>query len=293
MRKLRKYLLGLIGLLILVVGLVFAIHLRRPPREDYTAKLFQGVSYVRQTRSTPRPLMIHVVEIDLRAPGINFLVTPGNSSNGLEIPARTTSTFAEEFGVQIAINGSFFSPFRVGNFLWDYYPHSGDPVDITGLAISNGETYSDPYKNQPIICITEKRAEIRFNNCPSETMQALAGSPILIDDGHTVVTDNKGDLHPRTAIAMNSTGEILWLIVVDGRQPNYSEGVTLAELADIAVETGAVWAFNLDGGGSSALVMMEDKKAHPLNSPIHKRIPMWERPVANHFGVYAQPISDQ
>ena len=47
----------------------------------------------------------------------------------------TTSEFVEEFGVQLAINGSFFEPFRVGNLLWDYYPHSNDPVDIIGMAI--------------------------------------------------------------------------------------------------------------------------------------------------------------
>ena len=41
-------------------------------------------------------------------------------------------------------------------------------------------------------------------------------------------------------------------------------------------------------GESSTLVMMKDGKVRALNAPIHKRIPMWNRPVANHLGVYAE-----
>jgi exopolysaccharide biosynthesis protein len=44
-------------------------------------------------------------------------------------------------------------------------------------------------------------------------------------------------------------------VVVDGRQPNYSEGVSLVELAEILRHHGAYTALNLDGGGSSALVV--------------------------------------
>jgi exopolysaccharide biosynthesis protein len=40
-------------------------------------------------------------------------------------------------------------------------------------------------------------------------------------------------------------------LIVDGRQPNYSEGVTLPELAQIAIDYGAYTALNLHGGGSS------------------------------------------
>jgi hypothetical protein len=287
--KFREWFLGFVLLLGLVTALVVVIHLRRPPQVNYTAELFQGVLYVRQARSMPRPLMVHIVEIELHAPGIDFLVTPGDSTAGLEIPARTTSAFVEEFDVQVAINGSFSQPFHIGTFLWDYYPHSGDPVDVLGLAISNGEMYSDAHKDMPVLCIAKGHAEVRRSDCPIGTSQALAGGQILVDDGYPVIEGEGGKLHPRTAVAVDATGETLWLIVIDGRQRNYSEGVTLAELANIAVEIGADKALNLDGGGSSTLATMRYNGAHLLNSPVHKRIPMWERPVANHLGVYAQP----
>ena len=76
---------------------------------------------------------------------------------------------------------------------------------------------------------------------------------------------------------------------MDGRQPNYSEGVTLAELGRIVLDYGGDTALNLDGGGSTALVM-QDTTGHPkvLNMPIDNRVPGRERPVANHLGVYVR-----
>ncbi len=290
-RHAKRVLIVLI-LLTLVTSLPFvAVRLLRPPRTNRTAELFQGVLYVRQARTTPRPLMIHIIEIDLQTSGIDFLVTPGDSSKGLEVTARTTSEFLEEFGAQVAINGSFSVPFRAGSFLWDYYSHSGEPVDVTGLATSNGEMYSD-HKEWPVICITAGRAEISQSGCLEGTSQALAGSQILVKDGESVVQHDAGGLHPRTAVAVDEEGETLWLIVVDGRQRSYSEGVTLEELAGIAVELEADRALNLDGGGSSTLVISDGKGTSVLNSPIHTRVPMRQRPVANHLGVYAQPIEE-
>ena len=76
---------------------------------------------------------------------------------------------------------------------------------------------------------------------------------------------------------------------VDGRQPNYSEGVSIAELAQIVIDYDGYTALNLDGGGSVTLVVEgADGEPEILNSPIHNRIPGRERPVANHFGIYAQ-----
>jgi hypothetical protein len=79
--------------------------------------------------------------------------------------------------------------------------------------------------------------------------------------------------------------------VADGRQPNYSEGVNLPELAQIILDAGGFNALNLDGGGSTALVMQgQDGQPLQLGSAIHTRIPGRERPVANHLGIFAQPL---
>jgi hypothetical protein len=62
------------------------------------------------------------------------------------------------------------------------------------------------------------------------------------------------DRHPRTAVAKLRDGRLL-LITADGRQPGVSVGMTLRELAEYLLSIGAVDAINLDGGGSTAMVL--------------------------------------
>lgn len=60
--------------------------------------------------------------------------------------------------------------------------------------------------------------------------------------------------HPRTAVAKMKDGKLL-MITVDGRQPSVSVGMTLQELAEYLLSLGAVDAINLDGGGSTTMVL--------------------------------------
>jgi exopolysaccharide biosynthesis protein len=61
---------------------------------------------------------------------------------------------------------------------------------------------------------------------------------------------------PRTALGVTKDGHVL-LVVVDGRQPDHSIGMTLTELAGFMKELGATQAMNLDGGGSSEMTVGE------------------------------------
>jgi hypothetical protein len=295
-RWLIRLVIAVLLVLLLVTLVVAAIWPDRPPRTDSQAELFQGVTYTCSARMAPRPLMIHIVEIDLSAPGIRLLVTPGDESSGMDLYAQTTGAFLAEAGVQVAVNGSFFEPFRPGFLLgFASEPNRGDPVSVKGLSISDGEIYSEDYPELPVLCLSNGRAEIRAGGCTADTRQALAGNPIFVEHGAPVVHERSAyhrDPHPRTAVAVDAGGRTLWLIVVDGRQPDYSEGATLAELADITLELGVETALNLDGGGSSTLVAEGADGPYLLNAPIHTRLVMRERPVANHLGVYALPMGE-
>jgi exopolysaccharide biosynthesis protein len=61
--------------------------------------------------------------------------------------------------------------------------------------------------------------------------------------------------HPRTIVGVASRGRRILLITVDGRQPGYSVGTTNRESARLALELGATEAINLDGGGSTTMVV--------------------------------------
>ena len=83
----------------------------------------------------------------------------------------------------------------------------------------------------------------------------VGGGPVLLRDGEVVANCDTGcDSHPRTGVGVTATGEIV-LVVIDGRQARWSRGVTLVRFANIMRDLGAVSALNLDGGGSSVMVV--------------------------------------
>lgn len=79
--------------------------------------------------------------------------------------------------------------------------------------------------------------------------------------------------HPRTLVGRDRDGDT-WLVVVDGRQPGHSAGMSLPELTAFSRRLGLVDALNLDGGGSSTMVV----KGSVVNKPSD---PTGPRPVSD------------
>jgi hypothetical protein len=295
LRLLRAVLLG--TLFLLGAGAASAsgwyfwlLHRSQPP--DVSRTLFRGITYTRESLRTPRPIVVHTVRVDLRAPGIRFLVTPGKPVPVAQLPARKTSRFLEEFGLQLAINGSYFKPWW-SKAPWDYYPHAGDPVEVLGLASSEGRRYSAPDPARVTLDLSP-RNDVTIGTGNRRPYNALSAGPLLLADGVPPPRLVRRRAHarpePRSAVAIDRAGGTLYLYLVDGRQPHYSEGVTLPELAALIAERGGYRAMNLDGGGSSTLAVEgAGGRTEILNSTIHSKIPGRERPVANHLGIYALP----
>lgn len=125
---------------------------------------------------------------------------------------------------------------------------------------------------------------------PNGIVDAVSGNGVLVRDGAvTADVDTVGNAgfrgrNPRTAVGIMPNGHIV-LAVVDGRQPGYSDGMSLRELADLFVALGARDALNLDGGGSSTIVARGiDGTLHIVNKPSDKE---GERPVGNALVVRA------
>jgi len=257
----------------------------QPAEKNQT--LFQGIQYVREVRQSPRPLVIHVVTVSLRESGIEFLVTPGDPDAELPLEARPTSSFLEEFDLQLAVNGDGVTPWRSNSWL-DYYPHPGDRVDPIGLSASQGVVYSQHRDAEPTLYISRDR-RARFNNPIGGVYNAISGNLMVVENGKSLVAPGGDNTpQPRTAVALDKPRRQLIILVVDGRQTGYSEGATLNELADLILEFGGHSGMNMDGGGSSTLVMEgRNGKAVILNSPIDRNIPGKERSVGNHLGIFA------
>lgn len=287
----RKSLINMLGETMLSIDEKLEI---RPPREAYVEQISTGMQYARKVEDFPRPLMIHIVTIDLSNPNIQFLVTPTDTSNFGQIRAQTTSDFLETFNseeIAIAVNANFFGPFSRAPFF--SYPNSGDVVEVHGLSISEGRLQSSPRSSYPTLCLIPSSslgsmsAEISGGeDCSSpNTEQAVSGNNLLVKGGVNLMKSG-GPVQPRTAIGITDEGSQskLVIVVIDGRQAKYSEGATLHELAQILIKLGVKFAINLDGGGSSALAIRRaGEKIKLLNSPIDRNVWGNERPVGNHL----------
>ncbi|MBN1629332.1 MAG: phosphodiester glycosidase family protein [Thermoleophilia bacterium] len=99
--------------------------------------------------------------------------------------------------------------------------------------------------------------------------EAIGGGPRLVRDGRVSVEYSRERFsgsfasrrHPRTGVGLRDN--TLVLVTVDGRQPGYSEGMTLEEFAHLFVELGCTDALNLDGGGSTTMVV----RGETVNAP--------------------------
>jgi hypothetical protein len=264
----------------------------RPAPVPVREKLYDGVVYQRVVKVLPRPMIAHVISIDTKKNDVSFLVTPPDSEGETPLNARTTSQFLEEFGVQIAVNGDGFSPWW-SNSPADYYPHVGDPVTPLGFSASDGVVYWDGQNEgdvgiEPTLYIS-RRNDLSFNIRPNRLSGAISGDRMLVVKGEIVQDLDDEELDPRTALGINRNGRYLYLVVVDGRQPFYSQGATFAELAELLRKQGAYMAMAMDGGGSSTLVVEgDDGLPRILNTPIDNYIPGRERPVGNHLGIYVK-----
>lgn len=106
-----------------------------------------------------------------------------------------------------------------------------------------------------------------------EIVEMIGGDRIILSEGQ-VQNNNWPEQHPRTAIGFSQDRDSLILAVVDGRSEE-SAGVSTKQLADLMKLSGSWWALNLDGGGSSVMIVNQ----HIMNDPSDG----YERSVANGF----------
>lgn len=98
---------------------------------------------------------------------------------------------------------------------------------------------------------------------PWKPFYAFGGGPSLLENGSIHITNNEerkfagkaiDDKHPRTAIGYTADGKMI-LLVVQGRMKNIADGATLPQLAQIFISLNCIEAMNLDGGGSSCMLI--------------------------------------
>ncbi|MGB2977594.1 MAG: phosphodiester glycosidase family protein [Propionicimonas sp.] len=174
------------------------------------------------------------------------------------------SEIAQQAGAVLAING-------------DYYGFRD-----TGIVIRNGVAYRDKGARQGLACyadgsmrLYDETATTAARLVADGVWNTLSFGPGLVEGGAVIagidsveIDTNVGNhsvqgQQPRTGVGVVAANHVLF-VVVDGRSAGYSRGVTMTEFAEIFVELGATVAYNLDGGGSSAMVFNGSLVNNPL-----------------------------
>jgi exopolysaccharide biosynthesis protein len=255
------------------LAILFAICLLASPargQDGATTRPFPAVTYRHEVRKTP-PLHLHIVTVDLTDPAVHIKVAKGGVDPNLAAPWETTlipvSAMAQRDGLSVAVNGSFFEPKdfkmifgrRVG-----YFP--GNWARACGYSMSDGALYSASpmLPNWPSLAV-DSHGHVTIGKLASvlaDFQQIVSGSQLLLMNGQIAVADdpnpgNDGKPAPRTAVGIDQDAKTLFLLVVDGRRPDFSAGMTIHQLAREMQLLGAWQSLNLDSGGSSTLVMSD------------------------------------
>ena len=121
--------------------------------------------------------------------------------------------------------------------------------------------------------------------------EALGGGPELIRQGRPIFRPNEdfgtyhlNRRHPRTAVGQRSDGRIV-MLVVDGRRPGYSSGMTNFELAQTMARLGVVTASALDAGGSSTMAFDGRLLSRPSDTGGERMVS--EALLVMYYGVHA------
>jgi hypothetical protein len=139
--------------------------------------------------------------------------------------------------------------------------HTVDRVecDGDGMAVAGGLVLSaQPGTEEAVFLRSLTPGEaltVSWSVGSPRALDAIGGVPMLVADGRIVLgpcTTSFCRRHPRTAAGVTADGRVL-LVAVDGRQPKWSVGMSLGELARFMLRLGARWAVNLDGGGSTTV----------------------------------------
>ena len=212
------------------------------------------------TLSTYREYDTTIYVADVQLASADYLKTAfAQNAYGRNVTATTSDT-AELAGAILAVNG-------------DYYG-----AQESGYVLRNGVLYrSSAKKNQEdlviyadgsfeIITETEVSAQELLDR---GAVQILSFGPALVEGGEIAVEEGEEvgkamASNPRTAVAV--VDELHYLFIVSDGRTDESEGLSLRQLAEFAASLGAETVYNLDGGGSSAMVFSGELINNPTTS---------------------------
>ena len=247
--------------------------MRLPAAPRTGAERSAPLVYWSELRTSPEALAIHVLRVDLhsRAIQVDAVIADDPDGSGPAEAALTNPiTLARRANVLAAVNANAFAglPDSTGTSSHDW--HEGMAVNIAGIAAHDGVTRSEGADTVAVdVTFGIMSGQPYLGPAPTMPLEEAvnAWSFRMLEDGVPIPTPAAGVRHPRTAVGIDRTGRWLYIVVVDGRQEGYSVGMKPRELTDLMLQLGAYRAANLDGGGSSILIVAKDGALQIVNRP--------------------------
>jgi hypothetical protein len=202
------------------------------------------------------------------------------NQRSIPLHGKDTLKYAHVFPSAIGISKS-----RTADVAWTYTGNMGKAYamqwSMNPLIDSNKEMRFDSALFFTSIVTSPHSGDLQPTLHKWKMQTAIGGGPALLQNGNIRITNNEerrfggkaiNDKHPRTAMGYTK-GNKLIILVVQGRFPNIAEGATLTQEAQLLKELGCVEAINLDGGGSSCLLVNGKETIKPCDKEGQRPVP--------------------
>ena len=239
--------------------------------------LGSGVDYSRLHRSLPREIRGHVLRFDLGGGGLELVVPVSRPDGAGGIQADWPLSLLRRNGLVAVVNATPFTPEPI---------LPGGRVRLEGLAISGGQWWSEPVSNLDAL-VVDTNGVIRVQQVPRQIpgLRWGAGGFLVVRRGGTN-TFEKTEVDAVTVVGTTADQRFLYWLVVDGKQPGYSEGLSADEASDILGELGVTDAIRMDGGASTTIAVAGGWiGGRVLNRPRNWLYPGLPHPVGNVLGI--------
>lgn len=209
---------------------------------------------------------------------LNILIQHGEikaqQSNVVAGRGKDTFTYRHVIGSAIGISKK-----RKADVAWVY---TDSVLPVAYAVQSPVKPFKDSvayYHLSDMQSVLKKNTGERLKKWKMQT--ATGGGPVLLQNGEIQISNNEElkfagkaieDKHPRTAMGYTADNKLV-LLVIEGRFPGKAEGATLTQEAQILKDLGCKEALNLDGGGSSCLLINGKQTITPSDKEGQRPVP--------------------
>jgi len=194
---------------------------------------------------------------------------------------KDTLTYRHPFGSAIGIDKN-----RKADIAWLYMDSSRSysyaaqgSIEVIKDSLDHTITKDILGKKYQVMNAHRGARMVSFNKWKMET--AVGGGPVLLQNGLIQISNNNelkfagkaiDDLHPRTSMGYTNDGRLI-IMVIEGRRPGIAEGASLTQEARLLKDLGCAEALNLDGGGSSCMLINGKETIAPSDKGVQRPVP--------------------